>query len=291
MSARADATSGIIHLNPPPRPDTPEGNVVVPIIPLGFWGSLTESIISTFNAFFVDGDRPWKQGKYQIALTSLLNPSKLDESLLSFAGERHILRILDILKNPNAPGSYRESYRYFVDRLREAIAATDFSSQSPAAELLGELCFQRFTHVHMYTFCETLVSTMIAQGRVNSRETGLNVLDGMVRAIPLSEQFALIKRAPQDWKAPIVDLKIEQARGALNLSFDAQRRNNVPYALFDILREDKLTVHIIRTGSPTIQRNEYSNWSYQGEATITPDFELFINVLKQRDLTLLFTSL
>jgi len=50
-------------------------------------------------------------------------------------------------------------------------------------------------------------------------------------------------------------------------------------------------VHIIRTGSPTIQRNEYSNWSYQGEATITPDFELFINVLKQRDLTLLFTSL
>jgi hypothetical protein len=90
--------------------------------------------------------------------------------------------------------------------------------------------------------------------------------------LPLAFQFECIRAAPQNNKAPRIDLFLNAIEGGTGRFFDPQAKSNMPYTLYDFTLEGR-TIRVMRFGTPT-------NQNYCGEAKINPEFKHFLHKKK-----------
>lgn len=252
----------------------------------------------------VDGNQLWKQEKYDLSLKSIIRAfenqgislkeleetfQKNEESCLQLAC---ISVIKALLRDEKLDATdHRTEYRNFIDLLRNAIAL--HSKNSPYSSFLESVCLYRFTEFHFFEFCEILIDQIIKEGIIAKHQSSPRLHEEYQKSlyqISLKDQFSYIKAAPQKFKAPYIPLNVDLIKGGCNIAFDAQRRSNIPYVLFNFML-DGIDVRVLRSGSPTMQRNDYNTCTIAGEATITPEFECMIEKLGANGETLLHVSL
>lgn len=256
---------------------------------------------------FKDGNHSWKLLKYVYGLKGIIDGAQipLDEVKKDLANieepgilETLTLNTIKTLFQENVGQTVRETYRQYLDNLRlglDYVKSNKIGDDNLCATTLKEMCYNRFTNIHIYTFCEKLVCKVIEEGyqkliEANPDLSKKHPFTESLELLPLDIQIQCIQLAPQCLKAPLVNLFFERLSGALNVLSDPQRRTNMPYVLFEINVVGK-PVKVIRTGTPTTQRNDYSSTTYEGEASITPEFYHFIDYLRTHKQKLLFVSL
>jgi|GEM_PF-3037786 len=266
--------------------------------------SIPEVCISKIYDYCVDGDKSWKRLKYDLSLKaiakgfekdhlSLDNLRKDFEAQESSSMQTTIICIIDLLiKNSEFQGEDpRIEYRNFIDLLRTALS--DQPTKIEYIQFLEKICLYRFTEVHLYPFCNTLIDEIVKEGiKVVHQLTPImmdEILKKTLSQIPLVDQFLYITAAPQAFKAPYLHLLVDLVKGGCNIAFDAQRRSNTPYVLFDFEMNSK-TIRVLRVGSPTMQRNDYETATYEGKATIVPEFVNLIKTLSSTKMGLLYIS-
>lgn len=262
-------------------------------LPILFFNFVTTS----FYVCFVDGDKPWKQIKYKLNLTSIA--SYLQDHLKTVLIEKNeesdtknaFLETSKILfEDINLPDTLpRTNYRLFIDTLRKALLLN--SNNNPYQELLEKICIFRYTNFHFFSFCEILINDQMKNGILALNPPNKDtLLLKQLHEIPLKDQFCYLHAIPQEEKAPLLDLGIELIRGGCNFNSDAQRRGNIPYVLFDFTLKS-IDIRVLRLSTPTRQRYNYETFTYEGKADIIPEFEGFIKGLKKENKSLVYCSL
>jgi hypothetical protein len=258
---------------------------------------------STFRDLFIDGNSPWRQEIFKLSLSGIQNAFENEHTPLVHIKSKFlsndvtptqtaVLSVIDALdsNNPQSLQTPELQSQHFIDQLRYAIQLDGDIEYSP---FLEKICFYRFTEVQIFDFCQNLIHSIIQEGmRVTLLEKDLcrKKCQSQLFEIPLIDQFKYIAIAPQSTKAPLSHLYIDLIKGGCNIFFDAQRGSNVPYALFDFSITHH-SIRVLRTGSPTMQRYNYETFTYHGDATITKEFEMFIENLWIKGKKLLFVGL
>lgn len=247
---------------------------------------------TVYDAVF-DGNEVWKLQKYHWNLENIQTALQRDRRLVEeFKGALHslypaseldeyALQLLDLLANSSEKPlqEQRQLYRQFVSLLRTALQSPTYLAQksalnvewSKAALVVQKLCEYRFTSVHLYSFCETLVEMMIKEGMTelvkqqpgNQRYTLLNPLE-----IPFETQFEAIHAAPQSHKGAYLGLWKNVLSGATGFYYDPHWGSNMPYATYSFQLKQK-DIQVIRIGTPTIQH------THPSRPVINPEFEAF----------------
>lgn len=241
-----------------------------------------------FYACFIDGKKEWKQEKYLLSLDAIVKAfEKKDRPLDSYkktfiANEESefkniLISLIDTLCQNEENLTPRDRHYRFIELLRNAIlndvADVEYSP------FLEKISLYHFTEVHLFSLCKSVIDMAIEMGMREVHRNDPSKLQGIfpkeLHEIPLKDQFLFIERAPQEIKAPLMNLQFQRLRGACNIKFDAHNQGNIPYALFDFSLGTK-TIRALRSCTPTIQRKDYESFTYQGKATIIPEFENFV---------------
>lgn len=267
--------------------------------------TVQDFVVQTFSDCFIDGNRAWKYKKYEIALQSIVSSfDQRNENILIYQdnfsyfpesdAKESVLKMISLLKfqERSEDLNLRIRYRSFVDELRKALLSP--KNLNEYLIFLEKICFYRYTENDFKKFLSELILNIIHKGIEVFHQNDQNTIDLLKRKNlshhTLKSQLEYIQYAPQQEKAPHLDLLIELGRGGLNIGFDSQRRGNIPYKLFDFMINQKI-VHVLRMSTPTMQRTSYESATFDGEALIVPEFETFINYLNRRKQTLLLISL
>lgn len=253
-----------------------------------------------FYDYFIDGNHSWKEIKYYLDFKAILNAFeekgtplhqikddlfKVDAPMGELEnGTREVIElILEKLTDMNQ--SIREKYQKFILKIREVLRSDAFKEEaakyhrkepcSPYAEILIKICNYRFMEVHIYTFCEQLVTMITQKGleelsKANPKKY-LSYLENHPLDLPLNVQFEAVHAAPQVYKAPHLHLLWNLVQ-CLFGNHDPQRGGNIPYVLFDFEMKQNdggiKNVRVVRTGTPTNQ--------FFGSVEVNPEFEVFV---------------
>ncbi len=260
---------------------------------------------AAFYAYFIDGEKEWKQEKYFLSLLAISDAFKTQfKALLEFketfaANEDSelkttLLSLIDVIaqKNENAPLNPRDLHYQFIELLRKAILTDEADVEY--TPFLEKVSLVHYTEVHLFSFCKNVIDMAIELGMREIHRNDSSQLKGIfpkeLHEIPLSDQFLILEASPQEIKAPLVHLQFSRIRGACNIGFDAQNQGNIPYVLFDFNLSTK-AIRALRSCTPTMQRNDYKSFTYQGHATIIPEFENFISALVTENTSLFYISM
>lgn len=262
--------------------------------PVG-WRSLLESIKHAVRGLFsrfIEYDHPWKQLKYAQALQGLSLAVDTKTSTLIDDWERkpldafktNVLEIAKMLQTPAADS--RQQYYSVLKKLRRALQDPDLSTQeSSFKDYVQALATARYHDVHLYSFCDQLVSLVLDEGRHELRRKGVSdfAQDGSRGAIT-AQDFAAIGSVPQEFGATWQGVTRGRLRGTLNISFDPNMQTNVPYVLADVAVGQNNSCRLLRMGTPTIE-------GFVGEATVVPEFSAFLDGLETEGKQHLYISL
>jgi hypothetical protein len=260
--------------------------------------------ISTFCDLFIDGNMPWRQKKFELSLNAIIDAFNEGNIPLATIKQKFlenedtptklaVLSVIDaiLIENSLQNDNPEQQSRNFIDQLRLALELDGDIEYSP---FLEKICFYRFTEFHMFPFCNTLINLIVQEGIKASLaitpEKHLEECQKELYQISLKDQLKYIHQAPQSTKAPLSHLYVDLIKGGCNIFFDAQRGSNIPYVLFDFQLND-ISIRVLRTGSPTMQRYNYQTFTYYGDASITKEFETFVENLFSQGLKLLFMGL
>jgi len=234
--------------------------------------SITSRIFSCFNDYFIDGKDPWKQKKYRLGMTCVLDNVNKDNLNPK---EKKIIGFLS--KKQKSP---RDQYFGFLGALRNALKS------QPKKNLCSEICWAHFAEVKIHPFCDELVEMFL--------KTGMKKIDpsfkGDVFELPLEKQFKAVTLAPQAMKAPKIDLLVNRIRGGFNVFYDPHGMGNMPYVIFDMMLGSH-KIRSLRMGTPTIQRDNYETMTWEGEAKVIPEFYQFLTACSIKKKKLLWISL
>lgn len=265
-------------------------------------------ISGLYSDTFVDGNYSWKEQKYLIIANSIQKAFQENSRPLLMIKEKLLasqqitdlqsktIQVIDSLYADNwgKTETIRIAYRHFIEKLREALNSPEFSKEQAkklqklpydlSLDCLLDICTFRYSEVHIYSFCEDLISWIIDEGRKVLVESKPDIYSSWKDQdpfnLPLSLQFEAITAAPQKFKAPYANLLVDFVEGAFSVLYDPQRKSNMPYVLYDF--EMKLEngliqdIRVIRSCTPTMQRMDLRSFTYQGDAMIVPEFENFI---------------
>lgn len=266
---------------------------------------ITQKVSQVFTRFFTniydtffDGNEPWKFEKYQRNLQCIAkklgnHPTLIEDFKNEIAtSQPNDLRIcaqklLNLLQKSLPQKStnsslfeQRQIFRDFTLTLRQALKSASYQSQkntpratwSKAALLIQKICNYRFTSVHLYPFCEKLVSQMIKTGMLELAKTDVKYLDYAgwdPIDLPFEIQFNAIQAAPQSLKGNYLGLAKNFISGATGLYYDPHLGSNMPYLAYSFHLNNR-AIQVIRMGTPTI---EY----VLPPAHINPEFEAFVS--------------
>jgi len=279
---------------------------------LSYVSSFSQNLYSYMSDWFIDGQHQWKKIRYYLSLQAILKAFQKEKSkrLLEQLQQeqspqleniQNVFNSLNQLENNNE--LLRDTHSSFIQNLREALDSETFNDSlvtqdDPATNALLDLCHYRFTEVHLYAFCEEFITACLEKGLetlfFDDPESNAQLLLDDPFTLPLDKQFKAINALPQDWKAPKLNLLLHRARGACNILYNPHQDGNTPYVLFDVSLQQgnnpPLQIRVIRTGTPTVQRDCFQRMTYAGEAYIVPEFRYFIERLRRNDENLLFIS-
>ena len=268
---------------------------------LTFKQKIVKSVKSFVYRIFLDGNAPWKQQKYDLALKGVREGFKVGNqdirALYDEYSTKHQTglsdydkKVFDVLKFVNNAEiisgnkkDFRSTYRHFIIALRKALESKDYKEEvaqallakksgepiplSKNTQILQEICVTRFTKVNMHTFLDGLVHEMIDAGHKEMK--GVPKAD--VEKTLDEQQFEAIGAAPPEMKAPRIPIEWGKFSGSFNLNFDPHYKTNVPYVNYKMRIWSQLKEMIcVRVGTPTMESTLFS-------ARINPEWEAFID--------------
>ncbi|MFT4552929.1 MAG: hypothetical protein ACI9S8_001561 [Chlamydiales bacterium] len=260
---------------------------------------------------FIEKGHPWKQKRYEVVIEEMakafqgvsneISPYRVMEGLdlwkkghpqkAGFCNQ--VMRALSKITVTERDFDFRAQYYDFVQELRKACEEPEFVLAlakgclsevdvfSPTNVLLN-LCHVRYGEVQIFSFCESLVDSVLDSARV---QVDCNEED--VDSIQ-DHDFDRIDKMPGGIGARRIAVQKGMFQGSSNLNFDPNMQCNIPYVLADVdlLMADhgEKQLRLLRMGSPTME-------GFREGAEVTPDFRAFLYDRKRQDKKHVYISL
>lgn len=230
-------------------------------------------------------DPEWVKNKFDLAVSNIFNVLSEKNISLDFAEDSDLAclvkKIIEDNKKENDP---RSNHAIFISNLRNALNSPAFKEafvnkklnnnqnspvQNQLVDLLIEMCRIRFEEGYFYDF---FTQTM--------DELGLSKDKG---GILTNEDFKILDHLKPEHQMSSIGVMIGKAQGHLNIGFDPNSKDNIPYVI-GTLNVAGREIKLIRVGSPTIE-------GYVERAKIIPEFKGYLEFLLSQDKNYLYISL
>ena len=283
----------------PSHSPSPEAFLPIQTQPATAWSLWT-------SPYFYDGDHPWKQEKYRVALAwlgnAITNERQCTLSQLIF----QIAQAHSPLKDPLSlvlgsilfsQSNPRSSYQSFLTNLRELLQYSAFNELleqgDSCAQMAQQLCFHRFTSVQLASFNQNLMGLIVHESQ-KSNSDAPEIIDF---ARPLAELIRdgclAVEKTPPEYGAPRLAVAKEKAKGQFGWNFDPQLGANTAYTPYRLLLQNgeagTRSATFLRFGTPTIQ----DGMIIPGLKTtsIDPVFRSFLSYLQTQKQKIIYFNL